>query len=77
LCAALLLVLSVPVRAASAHGTLAVSMQVLPACASLVEQQTATVHCPPGFAYLVTRSRSTRTGTDATQTLTQTVTIRY
>ena len=75
--ATLLLALSVPAKATSAHGTLSVSMQVLPSCSTFVEKQTATVNCPPGFAFSMTRTQNSRTLPDATQATTQTVTIRY
>jgi hypothetical protein len=77
LLAALLLMLSVPAKATTAHGTLSVSMQVLPSCAALVDKRTATVNCPPGIPFSVTRTQTTLTLPDTTQSTTQTVTIRY
>jgi hypothetical protein len=77
LCAALVLVLAPASKADSAHGTLSVSMQVLSSCATLVAMQTATVTCPPGLPFALTRSQSTRTLPDASEITLQTVTIRY
>ena len=39
-------------------GTLAVSMQVLPLCTAQVDGHSATVTCPPGYAFALTRSRA-------------------
>jgi hypothetical protein len=75
--AVLLLMTSVPAKSTTEHGTLSVSMQVLPSCAALVDKRTATVNCPPGFPFSVTRTQTTLTLPDANQSTTQTVTIRY
>jgi hypothetical protein len=63
--------------AGSAHATMAVSMQVLPSCSSLVNKQTASVSCPPDIPFVVTRSQITKTLPDSTTITVQTVTIRY
>jgi hypothetical protein len=69
--------LSVPAKSTTAQGTLSVSMQVLPSCAAFVDKRTATVNCPPGLPFSVTRTQTTLTLPDTSQSTTQTVTIRY
>jgi hypothetical protein len=49
---------SVPAKAAQAQGTLTVSLQVLPSCATQVDRHIATVSCPPGYGFALTRTRT-------------------
>jgi hypothetical protein len=53
-----MLAFSVPAKAAQVQGTLMVSMQVLPSRTTQVDRHTATVNCPPGYAFALTRSRA-------------------
>jgi len=72
--------------AGQAQGSLAVSLQVLPVCRTVVNPASATVHCPPEYPYSVTRSQVLQAEPDAQPnprtgapsfTVNQTVTIRY
>jgi hypothetical protein len=73
----LVLPFSPAAMAGSANATMAVSMQVLQSCSSLVNKQTASVSCPPDIPFVVTRSQTTKTLPDSTTITVQTVTIRY
>jgi hypothetical protein len=83
---------SVPAKAAQAQGTLTVSLQVLPSCATRVDRHTATVNCPSGYAFALSRTRAAPALHDIALTMpdttfaspqtriedgTETVTIRY
>jgi hypothetical protein len=52
-------------------------MQVVPTCVTYIQHQTATVQCPSGYAFAMTRTQGILTLPDATQAAVETLTIRY